>query len=587
MTYKWKLLRINLTSGIASKEPLNKIWAEQYFGGRGLGAKYLYEELPKGINALSPDNKIIIATGPLSGTIVPCSGKLAVVSKSPATGAIVDSSIGGSFASKLKYAGYDLLIIEGRAKQPVYLEIVDDRIEIHNADHLWGKGIGETEKILKGTHGNDKSILSIGPAGENLLTFACVGSDNRQAGRGGIGAVMGSKKLKAIVCSGTKDLSVPDMPQFLKLIKKLMLEDTLSDTNRWVYLTGTPMIVDMSNASGILPTRNYQDGTFEHAANINAGKVQDLKPEKKACFACALGCGNYVRFKGGGVEGPEYETLALAGSSCGIDNLEAIAMFNAECDDLGVDTISLGNVIGFAMEMTEKGIKDFGVKFGDVANFLKMPRLVALRKGIGQELSLGVKQLSQKYGGAEFAMQVKGLELPGYDPRGSWGMGLAYATASRGGCHMSAWPIADEAFGKLNPFTIEGKAQLVISGQNYNAIKFSLILCDFWALSLDTMSQIMSCLLNRDVPTTELEIAGERIWNILRLFNVREGFNVNDDSLPKRIFNDTLKSGITSGKVLPHDQFIIMLQEYYRLRGWDTKGVPTQEKLAQLKMLGD
>ena len=308
-----------------------------------------------------------------------------------------------------------------------------------------------------------------------------------------------------------------------------------------------------------------------------------MKPEKKACFACALGCGNYLRFKGGGVEGPEYETLALAGSGCGIADLEAIARFNEECDELGLDTISMGNVMSFAMEMTEKRIKDFGIKFGDAATFLKLPRLVALREGIGQELSLGVKQLSRKYGGADFAMQVKGLELPGYDPRGSWGMGLAYATASRGGCHMSAWPVADEAFGKLNPFTIEGKAQLVITGQNINAIKFSLILCDFWALSLDTMSQIMSCIFGRDVPVSELETAGERVWNLLRLFNTRE-FDITDDSLPERIFKDALKSGITTGKVLPRDQFVLMLQEYYQLRGWDKNGIPTPEKLAKLNM---
>jgi aldehyde:ferredoxin oxidoreductase len=584
MTYKRKILRVNLNTGKVSKEPLNKTWAEKYFGGRGLGAKYLYEELQKGIHPLSPENKVILATGPLSGTIVPCSGKLAVISKSPATGTIVDSSIGGTFASKLKYAGYDLLIIEGQAERPVYLEIIDDRVEIHNAEHLWGKGIGKTERSLKTKYGHDIAILSIGPASENLIPFACAGSEDRQAGRGGIGAVMGSKKLKAIVCSGSRDVSVPDMPRFLDLTKKIMKEDTLSDANQWVYLTGTPMIVDMSNASGILPTRNYQDGTFEGATRINSEKVQGLQPDKKACFACALGCGNYLRFKGVGVEGPEYETLALAGSGCGIDDLEAIAMFNAECDDLGIDTISLGNILGFAMEMTQQGIKDFGIRFGDVATYLKMPRLVAFREGVGRELSMGVKQLSQKYGGVEFSMQVKGLELPGYDPRGSWAMGLAYATASRGGCHMSAWPVADEAFGKINPFTIEGKAQLVINGQNYNAIKFSLIICDFWALSLDTMSQIMSCLLDRPISVSELETAGERIWNVMRLFNVREGFNITDDSLPERIFKDTLKSGITAGKVLPQDQFEIMLQEYYRLRGWDTQGIPTPMKLAQLNM---
>ena len=584
MSYQWEILRVNLSSGKAMREPLNRAWAEKYFGGRGLGAKYLYEELKGGVDPLSPYNKIILATGPLSGTIVPCSGKLAVISKSPATGAIVDSSIGGTFASQLKFAGYDLLIIEGRAKKPVYVNIKDDAVEIHSAGHLWGKGIGETERALHEKHGANTAVLSIGPAGENLVPFSCAGSENRQAGRGGIGSIMGSKNLKAITCSGSKDVTVPDMLRFLELIKRLMHEDVLSNTNQWVYLTGTPMIVDMSNAAGILPTRNYQDGMFEGARNINAERIQNLRPEKRACFTCALGCGNYLRFKGGGVEGPEYETLALAGSGCGIDNLEAIARFNAECDELGMDTISLGNVISFAMEMTEKGIKDFGLRFGDVATYLKMPHLVAFKEGIGQELSLGVRQLSQRYGGEEFAMQVKGLELPGYDPRGSWGMGLAYATASRGGCHMSAWPVADEAFGKINPFTIEGKAQMVITGQHYNAIKFSLILCDFWALSLDTMSQIMSCVLNRDVPVSELEVAGERIWNMLRLFNVREGFKITDDSLPERIFKDALKSGTPAGRVLPREQFDTMLQEYYQLRGWDREGIPTPEKLAQLNV---
>jgi aldehyde:ferredoxin oxidoreductase len=584
MSYRWEVLRINLSTGNATREPLNKSWTRKYFGGRGLGAKYLYEELEAGVEPRSPDNKVILATGPLTGTIVPCSGKLAIISKSPATGIIVDCSVGGTFASQLKYAGYDLMIIEGQARKPVYIIINDDRVEICDAGDLWGKGIFKTEAILHGRHGNDASVLGIGPAGENLVPFSCAGSENRQAGRGGIGSVLGAKQLKAIVCSGSQDLAVPHMERLLELIKKTIHEDVLSDANQWVHLQGTPTIIDMSNASGILPTRNYQDGMFDRARNINADSVQNLRPEKKACFACALGCGNYLRFNGGAVEGPEYETLALAGSGCGIDDLEAIAKFNAACDDLGMDTISLGNVLGFAMEMTENGVKDFGVRFGDVATYLEMPRLVAFKEGIGQELSLGVKQLSRKYGGSEFAMQVKGLELPGYDPRGSWGMGLAYATASRGGCHMSAWPIADEAFGNIDPFTIEGKAQLVISGQNYNAIKFSLIICDFWALSLETMSQIVSCVLDRDVTVDELQTAGERIWNLIRIFNVREGVRASGDSLPERIFKEPLKSGNPAGKVLPRDQFDTMLQEYYQLRGWDNEGVPTPEMLKKLKI---
>ncbi|TET26871.1 MAG: aldehyde ferredoxin oxidoreductase [Dehalococcoidia bacterium] len=583
MSYRWKVLRVNLSNGSVDTEPLNKEWTEKYFGGRGLGAKYLYEELKGGVEPLSPANKLILTTGPFTGTIVPCSGKLAITTKSPATGGLLDCSIGGHFASQLKFAGYDVLIIEGQAKGPVYLLIEDDKVEIRKANHLWSKGIFETESKLNEEHGVNARILSIGPAGENLVPFACIGSElYRQAGRGGVGSVMGSKKLKAIVCSGSKSVSVPDMPRLLKLIKKAIAEDVLTDTNLWAHTEGTPAIVEMSNSAGTFPTRNYQDGVFAGAKKINSDSIQRQKPKKKACFACALGCGNYTAIKGSAVEGPEYETLAVAGANCGVDDLEAIIKFNAECDDLGLDTISTGNVLGFAMEMTERGIKDFGIRFGDIKNYLKLPQLIVQRQGVGAELSQGVKKLAKKYGTADFAMEVKGLELPGYDPRGSWAMGLAYATASRGGCHMSAWPIADEAFGDIDPFTIEGKAKLVIDGQHYNAIKFSLIVCDFWALSLETMSELLSCVLGREIPVAELEKAAERIWNTFRLFNVREGFKAADDTLPARFFNDPLKSGTPAGRVLPRDQFDSMLKEYYQLRGWDSNGMPTQKKLKEL-----
>jgi len=584
MSYRWEILRVNLSTGIANKEPLNKNWAGKYFGGRGLGAKYLYEELKEGVNPLSPDNKIILATGPLTGTIVPCSGKLAIISKSPATGTIVDCSVGGTFASQLKFAGYDMLIIEGQAKTPIYIVINDDKVRIHSAEHLWGKGVIETEAGLHEEHGADTSVLTIGPAGENLVPFSCIDSEYRQAGRGSVGSVMGAKRLKAVVCSGSKDAIVPDMPRLLEIVYKAIREDVLTDANLWAHTEGTPSIVEMSNSAGILPTRNFQDGVFEGAQKINADSVQRLQPLRKACFACPLGCGTYLNLKDFNVEGPEYETLALAGANCGVDDLEAIVKFNFECDDLGLDTISTGNVIGFAMEATEKGIKDFGMRFGDVTTFLKIPRLVAFREGVGQDLSLGVKQLAERYGGSEFAMQVKGLELPGYDPRGSWAQGLAYATTNRGGCHMSAWPTATEAFGDIDPFTIEGKADMVIELQDVNSIKFSLILCDFWALSVNTMSELVSCVLDRDITVAELEKAGERIWNLLRLFNIREGFRAADDSLPARFFKDPLQSGTPAGKVLPRDHFNTMLQEYYQLRGWDSEGVPTPEKLKKLEM---
>lgn len=585
MSYQWEVLRVNLSTGGVAKEPLNKGWAEKYFGGRGLGAKYLYEELKGGIEPLSPANKLLLATGPFTGTIVPCSGKLAIITKSPATGTILDCSIGGHFAAQLKFAGYDMLIIEGQAESPVYLVIDDEKVEICNAKHLWGNGTFETESRLHEEYGMEARVLSIGPAGENLVSFACIGSEYyRQAGRGGVGSVMGSKRLKAIVCSGSKDVAVSNMSHLLELAKKAMRENVLTDTNLWAHIDGTPAIVDMSNSAGIFPTKNYQDGVFEGAQKINADRMRQLQPKKRACFACALGCGNYIRIRDSAVEGPEYETLALAGANCGVDDIEAIIKFNAECDDLGIDTISSGNVLGFAMEMTERGIKDFSIRFGDIETYLKMPGLIAYREGMGEELSHGVRHLASTYGGTEFAMEVKGLELPGYDPRGSWAMGLAYATASRGGCHMSAWPVADEAFGDLDPFTAEGKTELVITGQHYNAIKFSLILCDFWVAPLETMSELVSCVLGREISGAELEKAGERIWNLLRMFNVREGFRAVDDSLPARFFKDPLRSGATAGRLLPREQFDSMLREYYQLRGWDDMGVPTPEKLRDLEI---
>jgi aldehyde:ferredoxin oxidoreductase len=585
MSYRWQVIRVNLSNESVSKEALNKEWTEKYFGGRGLGAKYLYEELEGGVAPLSPANKLLLTTGPFTGTIVPCSGKLAVISKSPLTGTILDCSVGGRFAAELKFAGYDMLIIEGQAERPVYLIIDDEKIEIRDANHLWGKGIFETEWQLHEKHGMKASVMSIGPAGENLVPFACIGSEYyRQAGRGGAGSVMGSKRLKAVVCSGSKSVTVPNMPRLLKVAKQAIREDVLTDTNLWALVDGTPAIVDMSNSAGVFPTKNYQDGVFEGAQRINAYRMRQLQPKKKACFACPLGCGNYIRIRDTAMEGPEYETLALTGANCGVDDIETIHKFNAECDDLGIDTMSSGNVLGFAMEMTERGIKDFGIRFGDIENYLRMPRLIAYREGVGEELSRGVRYLAKTYGGTEFAMQVKGLELPGYDPRGSWAMGLAYATASRGGCHMSAWPVSDEAFGKLDPFTIKGKAELVMTAQHTYAIKFSLILCDFWATSLETMSELVSCVLGRAISRAQLKKAGERIWNLLRLFNVREGFRAVDDTLPRRIFEEPLKSGATAGRLLPREQFDSMLREYYQLCGWDDMGVPTSEKLKDLEI---
>lgn len=504
-SYQGRVLRVNLGENNAQAEPLNMDWAAQYLGGKGLGIKYLYEEVPAGTDPLSERNELILMTGPFTGTVVPCSGKLAIISRSPATGTILDCSIGGHFAGELKFAGYDAVILEGKAAKPAYLYIEDDEARLLDAGELWGLGAHRAEDVLREKHGPEAKALVIGPAGENLVPMACISSEYyRQAGRGGIGAVMGSKNLKAVVIKGAKGLRVTNAERLLERLQEIMHQDTLTEDNLWAYTDGTPMIVELSQTTGILPTHNFQDGNFPGFESINADAIREARVGKRACVSCALGCGNFTRRGASVVEGPEYETLALCGSNCGIADLEAIIAFNKACDDLGLDTISVGNVTALAMEMAEKGIHDFGLRFGDIQSYLEVPGKIAVREGIGADLALGAKGLARRYGGEDMAMQVKGLEFPGYEPRGSWSMGLAYATSDRGACHMRAWPVANEAYGDLDPFTSEGKAQLVVELQHYNAVKFSTILCDFWALSLDTLAEILTLVTGKTFSTTDL-----------------------------------------------------------------------------------
>ncbi|HHY39336.1 MAG TPA: aldehyde ferredoxin oxidoreductase family protein [Clostridia bacterium] len=581
-SYAGYVLRVNLTTKEVKREPLRRDWARDFIGGKGLGYRYLCEDVDPLVDPLSPANEIIFMTGPLSATLVPCTGKCEVITKSPATGTILNCAIGGSLANQLKFAGYDALIITGKAPSPVYLRIKDDDVSFVDAKGLWGKGCHETEEAIRSSEG-PFTVACIGPGGENLVPMACITSEfYRQAGRGGVGAVMGSKNLKAIAVSGTGYIGVDDMPGFLDLVYRKMKEETLTDANLWAYTDGTSVLVEASQAAGILPTRNFQDGTFEGFEGISARAVKGARVHKKACFGCPLGCGNYISSKGVFVEGPEYETLALAGSNCGIGDLSAVARFNALCDDLGIDTISAGNTAAFAMELAQRGIADLGLRFGEVDSYLEVPSLIAYRKGIGEDLALGVRHLSSKYGGRKFAMEVKGLEFPGYEPRGSWGMSLAYATSDRGACHMRAWPVADEAYGSLDPFTFEGKAQLVIDGQHRNAVKFSSIVCDFWAISLESLAEILSKALSREMSADDLILTGERIWNLGRLFNVACGMRRKDDTGPDRIFEEPLKTGSAASRMIPREGFEAALSEYYRLRGWDEDGVPTREKVESL-----
>jgi aldehyde:ferredoxin oxidoreductase len=596
--YVGKILRVDLSSGKTSLEDLNLEWARLFIGGKGLGAKYLYEELEPGTDPLSPDNVLILMTGPLTGTTAPCAPKYAIYTKSPLTNAFLDSYMGGYLGAELKFAGFDGVIIRGKADKPVYLWISDGKAEIRDAKHLWGLDIHETEKRIK-EELSDKEVkvAAIGPAGENLARIACITVDlYRHAGRGGSGAVMGSKNLKAIAVRGHQGVSVPNIERFIELCKEITKNDVLTEDNLWAKKGGTPNFLQMVQEGGILPTRNFQMGVFEHANKVDSDAVREkIFVRRRACYGCPLGCGNLTLvekgpFAGTLVEGPEYETLALAGSNCYISELEAIARYNLLCDKLGLDTISTGDTIAFAMECYEKGVitkedtNGLELTFGNVEAYIEMPDLIAYRKGIGDVLAEGVRRATEKIGkGSErFTVQVKGLEYPGYDPRGSIGMALAYATSDRGACHLRAWPASSEVFGDVDPFTTEGKAQLVINDQNQNSAKWSLVVCDFYAIGYENIAKLCSAATGWKLSEDDMKVIGERIWNLIRMFNVREGLTRKDDSLPYRISNDPLQGGKADGHVVKPEDFNKMLDRYYKLRGWDREGRPTTKKLKEL-----
>jgi len=583
--YKNCVLRVDLTMKGAKPEPLRMDWAEKYIGSKGLAIKYLYEELTPGIDALGPENKLMLTNGPFTGTPVPCSGKLSIAAKSPATGTINDCSIGGHAGLQIKYAGYDAIIFEGKLKDPGYILIEDDKIQFKDASKLWGKGSHEVEGILANKYGHDYSILSIGPAGENLVTMACINSDYyRQAGRGGIGAVMGSKNLKAIVVKGTGSVEIPNIVEATNRIIQILQEEVLQEDNTFIYDCGTTAFLEACNDGGILPVNNFQDATDERWTEYNGDVLLQGKKGKRGCGSCGLGCGNFLQIGDAVCEGPEYESIAVAGPNAGVRDPEAIVKYNQVADDMGLDTISSGDVIIWAMEMTEKGIHDFGIKFGDSAKMLEYLKLMARREGIGAELAMGVRACAAKYGGEDFAMHVKGLEFPQYEPRGSWGMSLAYAVSDRGACHMRAYAPNVEVFAAaMPPYTAEGKGQMVYDLGELNAVKFSLCICDFWGtLNYETMAELMTIVTGKEWTVAEMQEVGRRVINIARAFNQREGFNRKDDTIPKRLVNDALKSGAAAGQSIPQEAFEDMLNQYYEVLGWDSNGMMPENLICQL-----
>ena len=579
-----KILKIDLSSGAIESADTPVEWVELYTGQKGLGSRILMEDFDPGTDPYSAENRVVLSTSIMGGTIVACSSKLAMTTKSPLSGTITDGSVGGHTGAELKYAGYDAVQISGKADKLCYLYISDEKTEIKDAGFLKGMGTFDVDTELKKAEGDEElKVLAIGPAGENMVPFSCVSSERyRQLGRGGIAAVMGSKNLKAIAIRGRQGVNVHDLKGLLAYAKEVTERDEVTSDDNEIYDLGTPCLVDYSQESGLLPTRNFQEGRYEHAEKINGQSFKDVRKNKKGCFSCGIACGNYVVDGESRVEGPEYESIVLGGSSIGIGERAKVIEFNAICDDLGLDTISSGGTIAYMMEATEKGVHDFGIRFGESEKALDMLRKMAYREGIGDEAAMGSKALSEKYGGNDFAIQVKGLELPGYDPRGSWSMGIAYVTAPRGGCHMSAYPIALEAWGELDPFTFEGKGKLVADMQNSQFCKFSMGVCDFWPIEDDTLGRLFELAYGGEWPPEKVCRTGERIFNLQRMFNVMAGFDRSEDRLPERFHRELLKAGPPEGIAYTKEAFDAAMDEYYNYRGWDERGRPTVEKLESL-----
>ncbi len=585
---KADLLYVSLTDGTVTREPIPEDLYKEYLGGRGLGVKLLYDNLAPGIDPLSPDNWLIFAVGPSTATSVPTAGRFVVITKSPATGTVFDSHAGGYFGAQLRRAGIAAVIVTGASDSPVYLWINDDEVEIRDASKVWGKNTDvTTDELIKATD-EKAQVACIGPAGENLINMAAIMTDkHRAAGRGGVGAVMGSKKLKAIVAKGTKKAGVEE-PEKLQVAvaraRRLIKKNGVTNKSLPVY--GTPVLVNVVNELGMLPTHNFQEGTFNDADGVSGEKLLErLSRKNYNCHGCPIGCGRMSRARGKDVGGPEFESIWSLGPQCGINDLEWIAIANDLCNLLGIDTISVGSTLGCAMELVQRGKLEHSLRFGDTTGILELIEDIAHARGLGAQLSKGSKIFAEQYGAPELAMQVKGLEIPAYDPRGVQGHGLGYATSNRGGCHLRSYLIGPEVMGSpvlVDRDSTEGKADLVILFQNLSAAMDSMVVCRFtnFAWTVDDYADMLAAGTGLPIDGKELLRIGSRIWNLERLFNNREGFTKKDDLLPPR-FSTPLPDGGSRKRVSHSEE---MLPEYYSLRGWDKEGNPTPKLLKELNI---
>ncbi len=621
--YAGRILEIDLANQTFTFKPLDEDLARLYIGGKGYGTRLLYDMTEPGIDPLGPANPLIFATGPLNGSVAPQSNRFAVVCKSPLTGGIGNAACGGSFAYGMKRAGVDLLIVKHQSARPVRLEVNGDlnHVAFVDAGDLWGRGTYATQEAL----GKKKYHAVIGPAGENKVLYAGIVSQERIAGRTGVGAVMGSKQLKAISASGSRKLEMDDEEKFKEYTKwvREMFRDhpVLGDV---LGRCGTANIVNTTNARNIIPTHNFKYGHFKDAMTLSGEYMaeHELVGVKSSCMHCPVTCGRDVMLEGiGRVKGPEYETVGLMGSNLEIPDLKKVSEWSYLADDFGMDTISLGSVLAFTMELQERGMLNAGLRFGDASGVSDMIKDIAHRRGLGNDLADGVRRMSQKYGGHDFAMHVKGLELSAYDPRGSFAQGVEYATTNRGGCHIQGASMYLESVGPLtiNPQNLKLKADIPIIQQNLACAINSMVLCMFTTYGLipkpvhnlnpnSFTYKVLATLFENSGPlfrkamsikgkpllwfekwltyvtgtsfsSGHLQEIGARIFNLERMYNLREGFTAHDDTLPPRILHESTFRHLRSGHPLPE-----LLPRYYKNRGWDANGVPTKRTLEKLQV---
>ncbi len=586
--YAEKILYVDLTRERTMEEPFPEEWRRAYIGGRGLGVRILDDLVNPGIDPLGAENVLVFATGPVAGSGLPLGSRYDVVTKSPLTGTLTSANSGGKFGTSMKRAGYDAVVILGRAERPVSLLLDDGHAEVRDASPLWGMTTSETTAALQEDLDDPgASVACLGPAGERLVRFAgIINETSRAAGRGGVGAVMGSKNVKAVVARGSGRITVADRDRFLALKKEIaekIRENAISGGGLPRF--GTAVLVNIVNENYILPTRNFQTAHFPAAENVSGERMAEtILSGKMGCQTCVIQCGRDVEIEGERMAGPEYETIWAFGPDCGIDDLAAVSEANNLCNDLGLDTISTGSTIACAMELSEKGYIDDEVRFGDAEQMVDLVRRIGHRDGIGDELAEGSFRFARRHGHPELSMSVKRQELPAYDPRGLQGHGLAYATSVRGGDHVYGYMIAPEVLGspeKLDPYLNEGKAVWTKIFQDLTAFIDSSGACLFTSFPLGAADYgaMVSAVTGYDIDADEVLRIGERVWNMQKVFNLKAGCTREDDTLPPRLLREPLTEGAPKGRVWEREP---LLDDYYRARGWDREGRPTPEKLREL-----